>query len=122
MGDQVNEEGRFGLAIPGLKTGEGAKKFWNALLANDLLIKKVREFLESNGLNASKIYEAIGTITYSKDPQARIGIRIWGTDELAQKLADAFPQQTVITDDGKIISPSQVAAPKAARTQSGPHR
>jgi hypothetical protein len=134
---------KFGLEIPQLTTanrdlqesyrqhsGDSHQKWedYQSEIDNSADINnRVGDFLAQNGVQSVVLcgsplmIDVIGND--QRDPNALMGIIFYGSQELAQKLANAFPDYKVIeADSGKVITPSQAPAPKATeRRPSPPH-
>lgn len=131
MDIQINGD-KFGLEIPALSTivnemrKEGhtqprMQAYQKVLQANFQLIERVNAFLIKNGALTpfGGNPAGIGLISLDAKKDAPAGITFYGSEVLAQKLADAFPAYKVShAFDGKVVVP---AAPKASRQKpAGP--
>lgn len=117
----------YGLEIPALTAVAGQhENFWKVVEQNRNLIGKIAKFLEENG--AVPVLDntyMLGIITNRRNPQPGepVGITFYGSDKLAQAVADAFPAYKVMAQlDGKVFKPVQSAAPKPPKPKSGPRQ
>jgi len=119
-------EWRYGLEIPALN-GITGKEFYDVIIENRPLIEKVGDFLKKNGVIdpfaghpqlGGSLY-GVGVIIHPLPDREKVDIRtvpsgvtFFGSEQLARKLAAAFPQNRVLREDGLLIPPTQ---PKADR-------
>jgi hypothetical protein len=132
MGGNTNE--RFGLEIPELTVAQQKwsrttgydqgieAEYHEALVDSVGLRERVGDFLTKNGVqpiagsNCPYIFGISSIIENdADDPKAPIGLSFFGSEELAQKVANAFPQNRVLKYDGTVIPPTQPNAEKTAR-------
>ena len=118
---------RYGIEIPNYEIGNN-----ESLIRCLPLIKKIGNFLEENGAPSfgrwSNKSWSCGMIS-SGSLEGSNGVVFYGSEKLAQTVADAFPKlvvrgwDTMNWEDVKIIAPSQTPAQKPVQPKksSGPN-
>ncbi len=129
--------GKFGLEIPALTEArvmaeessydqKSRANYERAMEKSTKLMNRVGEFLEKNGAPAVSDCgsDLFGVITSTNDSKAPCGVTFYGSKELAQSLADAFPGNKVISaHDGAVVTPAVTTMPVKQTKQkpaSGP--
>jgi len=131
--DITTDGNKYGLEVPALTSiiqkmrAEGhtparLNEFQAVLQKNAELIKSLDAFLLRNGaIDVLGNFTGIGLIGFEFKPDSRCGITFYGSDALAQKVADAFPAYNVIAaHDGTVFVPSKSPAKPARSNKSGP--
>jgi len=133
MATQI-DGGKFGLEIPELTEARsfaeadsyGPKSrtsYNNAMDRSSALMERVGKFLEKNGAFAVSGCgtDMFGVITSANDSKVPCGVTFYGTKELAESLAAAFPGNKVISaHDGTVVTPAVETLPRQVKTKQAP--